>query len=310
MHDGYNVNPGASALWLKRFAEYDKPLGVPDGPAVKSGYTYTREFEHASIWLNLEQGKGRIIWDADSIPYQPVQYTVQFIVQEINSLACISDALIEMDSLVKQTNVAGVQYFTLDNGHYQYTISKTGFFTMDSSIQVYTDTIIYIRMQPTTAYVKFRVKEDSNPVVYSVISLNSDTLKTNSVGLAVYENLPVYENYSYSIGKTGYKTVSGNFWLEKDTTIDIEINALTVVNTYNEGTLRIFPIPARNYIMIESESDLHKIELLDLEGRMLLSENVDGRIIRQELYDGFPQIYLLNVIFKDGSSVIKKFVKF
>ncbi|TWU44312.1 Alpha-L-fucosidase [Novipirellula aureliae] len=61
-HDGYSANNNDSSVWLKRFAEYDKPLGPPKGPAVQDGYTYTREFKHASVFLDIEKKQGRITW--------------------------------------------------------------------------------------------------------------------------------------------------------------------------------------------------------------------------------------------------------
>ncbi len=73
VHDGYDVNPvqtqgsvqpqgSASQLWLHTFPEYRKPLGPPKGPASKQGYQYTREFEHASVWLDIEASKGVVTW--------------------------------------------------------------------------------------------------------------------------------------------------------------------------------------------------------------------------------------------------------
>lgn len=61
-HDGYDVNPKRSAVWLTRFPEFDKPLGPPKGPAVHDGYIYTREFESASVVLDIEKRDARITW--------------------------------------------------------------------------------------------------------------------------------------------------------------------------------------------------------------------------------------------------------
>jgi hypothetical protein len=61
-HDGYSVNRNDSSVWLKDFPEFDKPLGPPLGPAVQDGYAYTREFAHASVWLDIENEKARIEW--------------------------------------------------------------------------------------------------------------------------------------------------------------------------------------------------------------------------------------------------------
>ncbi|KLU06421.1 hypothetical protein RISK_001632 [Rhodopirellula islandica] len=61
-HDGYSVNNKDSAVWLTKFPEYDKPLGPPKGPAVKDGTTYTREFESASVFLDIETQTAKITW--------------------------------------------------------------------------------------------------------------------------------------------------------------------------------------------------------------------------------------------------------
>lgn len=67
LHDGYDINPRgrkptSNALWLKTLPEYRKKLGKPKGPATKQGYQYSREFEHASVELNVESGKADIQW--------------------------------------------------------------------------------------------------------------------------------------------------------------------------------------------------------------------------------------------------------
>ena len=64
-HDGYSVNGNDSAVWLKDFPEYDKPLGKPLGPALQKGYIYTREFEHASVWLDIGNETARIEWNSE-----------------------------------------------------------------------------------------------------------------------------------------------------------------------------------------------------------------------------------------------------
>ena len=68
LHDGYCVdtrgrkNICQSGLWLKTLPEYEKPLGPPKGPSVQKGYIYTREFEYASVWLDIENSQGKVTW--------------------------------------------------------------------------------------------------------------------------------------------------------------------------------------------------------------------------------------------------------
>lgn len=44
------------------YPEFDKPLGPPKGGAVRKGWTYTREFEHASVFVDLEKKTAKIEW--------------------------------------------------------------------------------------------------------------------------------------------------------------------------------------------------------------------------------------------------------
>jgi hypothetical protein len=59
-HDGYDA--ARSSMWLKRPPEFDRPLGPPRGPARRQDYVYEREFAHASVWLDLEHEKARVVW--------------------------------------------------------------------------------------------------------------------------------------------------------------------------------------------------------------------------------------------------------
>lgn len=59
-HDGYDAK--TSGVWMTRPPEFDRPLGAPSGPAVREGYAYRREFENASVRLDLEKQTGEIAW--------------------------------------------------------------------------------------------------------------------------------------------------------------------------------------------------------------------------------------------------------
>lgn len=54
--------------WLPEFGtfdwypEFDKPLGKPKGEAVREGWVFRREFEHASVFVDIEKRSGTIDW--------------------------------------------------------------------------------------------------------------------------------------------------------------------------------------------------------------------------------------------------------
>jgi hypothetical protein len=59
-HDGYDAKQ--SRLWMTHPAEFARPLGAPQGPAVRDGCVYTRNFAHASVRLDIEKQTGVIEW--------------------------------------------------------------------------------------------------------------------------------------------------------------------------------------------------------------------------------------------------------
>ena len=60
--NGYGVDDGRNPLWMNDFPEYAYPLGAPNGRAIKKGYTYRREFKHASVVVDIQTEKANIVW--------------------------------------------------------------------------------------------------------------------------------------------------------------------------------------------------------------------------------------------------------
>jgi hypothetical protein len=59
LKDGYDAK--TSKIWMTHRADYDRLLGAPKGPAVRDGYTYTWEFAHASVRLDIENQTGEVV---------------------------------------------------------------------------------------------------------------------------------------------------------------------------------------------------------------------------------------------------------
>lgn len=59
-HDGYDAKK--SKVWMTHPAQFDRPLGAPEGLAARAGHVYTREFTHASVRLDIENQTAEIDW--------------------------------------------------------------------------------------------------------------------------------------------------------------------------------------------------------------------------------------------------------
>jgi hypothetical protein len=58
---GWRLSTGA----LEQYPELHRPLGDPKGAYTRispDGWEFTREFEHADVWVDTEKGQGRITW--------------------------------------------------------------------------------------------------------------------------------------------------------------------------------------------------------------------------------------------------------
>jgi hypothetical protein len=60
IHEGYSANE--NDRWMRWFPEYDRPLGPSNGPALKDGFRYSRQFRHATVQLDIQKRTASIQW--------------------------------------------------------------------------------------------------------------------------------------------------------------------------------------------------------------------------------------------------------
>jgi len=80
---------------------------------------------------------------------------------------------------------------------------------------------------------------------------------------------------------------------------------ITGISQPKTNNITIFPNPAQNFVLIQANSPIEKIEIYNQSGvRILINENVSGKVDISSLPDGF---YLAR-IYLDGIPVNKKFI--
>ena len=68
----------------------------------------------------------------------------------------------------------------------------------------------------------------------------------------------------------------------------------------------IYPNPARNEITIQTnKTEILSIELMDMAGRLILSEKIEDKLVLPALQTG---MYLLKIINSDQQSTVKKII--
>ncbi|MCC9654565.1 putative glycoside hydrolase [Rhodopirellula halodulae] len=60
IHEGYSADK--DSRWMRWLPAYDRPLGPPKGPATRDGFRYWREFQHATVQLDIQKRTASIQW--------------------------------------------------------------------------------------------------------------------------------------------------------------------------------------------------------------------------------------------------------
>ena len=275
-----------------------------------SGLTFTGE-DYNEIYLLFasedtdDDANGNVYYFDAFQGHGPAPFNLKFIIKDSNN-QLLPDVKLSIDSRNESTNNFGEANFTLLMGSYNVTVSKSGFLTKSQTYKFDSDSVIIINLQKSIANVEFRIKDGENIVRYATIKLNSVVQQANSLGIATYYEQSGNKDYTYTVEKTGYQSVRSTFTLSNDTTINIQLNTITDLNEIKENSCRIYPNPAKDNIMIESQKEMAKVNVLGLNGQIVLSQKVSGRKHKLGLPKEICSLLFVNVVFKDGSEITKK----
>jgi PKD repeat protein len=155
--------------------------------------------------------------------------------------------------------------------------------------------------------VKLIVTIDDQPASGVLIMCDGSYRVTNSNGEAVfYMDSGVY-GYSFSHSVLG--TVNGTFEVFDE---DLIVNlAYTGINSVSEPDLKIYPNPALGIINVDIDKEIGKcqIEVLDLQGRIMISQQADKMksvIDVSSLTEGVYQIVIQNDLYHYVQKMIKQ----
>ncbi len=135
---------------------------------------------------------------------------------------------ISFNSINKQTSSNGqALYSSIPEGDaYSYTVSMSGYHTATGQVNIIGDRTISINLIPdaSTVYtVSFDITNQSTPVEDATIQFNGVEQETSTTGSVTFTNTLQNANYSYSVSKLGYQTISGQTDVTGDKTLSIEL---------------------------------------------------------------------------------------
>lgn len=216
----------------------------------------------------------------------PDSYTVDFVITDGNNN--LTNAVVTLDGV---TNSAGdYTFYSILPGTYDYSILLSGYYTINGTVLVSnTDITENVIMEIVTYSVTFTISDGVDAINDAVIFFNGIFYAT---GEYFIDSLLPGE-YSYSIIRSNYGTVSGDVSItDHDTIINV---ILTDVYDVDYSDIGIYPNPAEGELNVIGISSYKNYQIFNLTGEIIQ----DGIVLEKlELKYLEPGFYILKIVDK------------
>ena len=213
------------------------------------------------------------------------------------TLEAFNGTSVTFDAATQVTNAAGEVAFTVYGGPHEYSINKASYQTETGSLTVKSDTTFYFYLIQTHAYAKFRLKEGTTPVNMVMVVVNEDSLFSTSLGITTFNQLPVSTSYTYLITKDGYVQQDGAFYLTRDTTIDVAMEAKATTGFPTEDVMKMecWPNPVDDVLNLYLPGDYSDIilHITDLQGIEVHYQKIDRNNLKIDVKNYPSGTYIL-----------------
>lgn len=93
---------------------------------------------------------------------------------------------------------------------------------------------------------------------------------TNAEGIALIEDQPARMEYIVKIGEEAYQSISDTIYLVADTTLEYTLQYALNSVSIEEGTITVYPNPAKDYFYISALQPVHNAYLINMLGQQML----------------------------------------
>jgi len=212
------------------------------------------------------------------------------------------------DQKYRYTGPDGKVAISAPFGEREFTMALEDYDTIHGSLSLMADTILMLQMRRIWSSVAFRVKNNGASVYKAVVTLNSISKETNTVGMVGFNEVPVFELLGYNVSKDGFKLVEGNLYLIGDTTVQVNLSGVGIEDKLS-GEIYIYPNPAKEKLFIAGPDDEMSVELMDMTGRIMISRSLARKENKLLLGAIPPGVYLLKVTGEDSKTWFFRIVR-
>ena len=195
-------------------------------------------------------------------------------------------------------------FMDIEYGTYDYTIQAPGYFQEEGTVDIHEDKEINIILSLEVYSIFFEVEGESGVTVNdAIITLNG---QSNDPGDYEFSGIEP-GTYTYSIEAENFHPAEGECTLENEDvllTVTLE-NDETSIGEGPEKLLQVFPNPARDHVTIASESLIDKVEIFDMNGRIIKRIKPNAKQPDVDVSDLTPGIYFMQISTQHEQSMIK-----
>ncbi len=272
----------------------DTPLGPEEvlSIAFRSGKVTTKN-EACLLFFSIEPVQNQI-------QLGPDLYSLVFNLFDGSNNFSIPGVTINADTIVTETNLNGGAYFHLPEGNYIYSAVKENYTSVKDTLDLFEDTEINLYLYPTTASVKFRITDGDSPLYQAEVEIGEKKKTTNTVGIAVFDELSIGESYPYSITKTGYFNLKDTLILNGDSTLNAVMLFNTSIIASENEAIRVFPNPVQEKLNIQSSKLLKSVILYDMNGLVVKQSECHSKSCTIEISNIAKGSYMLEVFLENS----------
>ncbi|MCK4751301.1 MAG: hypothetical protein KAT15_29785, partial [Bacteroidales bacterium] len=123
-------------------------------------------------------------------------------------------------------------------------------------------------VEDTVSRITFVVSSEGSEVEGASVVFNDETKLTDPGGSAEFDSIPNGGSYEYVVLKDGFQDLSGNIYMERDTTVHLELASTTGTLTPGQVNISVYPNPASDQLFISASVDRVSVEIVDMFGRV------------------------------------------
>lgn len=226
------------------------------------------------------------------------RHRLEFQVEDAQTKVNLPAVTITINDEVYETDALGKLSLDLEGGEYAYVLSKPGYLMLKQSIIIEKDTLVSLKMVKEKYQLEFQVKDAETGEALPAVSItvNASTFESDASG-SFSLNILAGE-YSYTISKEAYETISESVNVSKDTSLYINLSSIyTEIPDLETNGIIVYPNPVHDQLNVDlSHSEQAVFFVINHTGQKVRSGNIYGGSVSVDVKGLAAGLYLVRVV--------------